>query len=76
LPPDFLLILTFLVSGVDRTNRKHYIRPGVEIVRANSMVTTTNATLPATRAESADMIVLGSLPLLQGEDQADYERWR
>ena len=40
------------------------------------MATTTNATVPATRAETADMTVLGSLPLLQGEDQADYERWR
>jgi len=45
-------------------------------VRANSMVTTTNATLLATHADTADMTVLGSLPLLQGEDQADYQRWR
>ena len=40
------------------------------------MATTTNATVPATRAETADMTVLGSLPLLQGEDRAEYERWR
>ena len=38
------------------------------------MATTTNATVPATRAETADMTVLGSLPLLQGEDRAEYER--
>ena len=40
------------------------------------MATTSNATVPATRAETAEMTVLGSLPLLQGEDRADYERWR
>jgi len=33
----------------------------------------TGATEPATRAESADMTALGSLPLLQGEDRADYK---
>lgn len=38
------------------------------------MVTTTT-TVPATRADTADMTVLGSLPLLQGEDRAEYERW-
>ena len=36
----------------------------------------TNATVPALRAETADMTVLGSLPLLQGENDADYERLR
>jgi len=36
----------------------------------------TNATVPALRAETADMTVLGSLPLLQGEKRADYERLR
>jgi flagellar hook-basal body complex protein FliE len=36
----------------------------------------TNATIPALRAETADMTVLGSLPLLQGENDADYERLR
>ena len=40
------------------------------------MVTTTNATVPATRAETGDMTVLGSLPLLQGEEASDYERLR
>jgi hypothetical protein len=60
---------------LDRTNRKHHIRSEVETVRADAMATTTNATLPATRAETADMTVLGSLPLLQGEDRADYELW-
>jgi hypothetical protein len=48
----------------------------VEIMRADPMATTTNATVPATRAETADVTVLGSLPLLQGEDRAEYERWR
>jgi hypothetical protein len=37
----------------------------------------TNATVPALRAETADMTVLGSLPtLLQGEKDADYKRLR
>ena len=36
----------------------------------------TKATVPALRVETTDMTVLGSLPLLQGEDRADYERWR
>ena len=34
------------------------------------MGTMTNATVPATRAETADMTVLGSLPILSGEDRA------
>jgi hypothetical protein len=61
---------------IERTNHKHYIRSEVEIGRADAMATTSNATVPATRAETAEMTVLGSLPLLQGEDRADYERWR
>jgi hypothetical protein len=36
----------------------------------------TNATIPALRAETTDMTVLGSLPLLQGEKRADYEQLR
>jgi hypothetical protein len=36
----------------------------------------TKATVPALRAETADMTVLGSLPLLQGGKRADYERLR
>jgi hypothetical protein len=36
----------------------------------------TKATVPALRAETAEMTVLGSLPLLQGEKRADYERLR
>jgi hypothetical protein len=36
----------------------------------------TKATVPALRAETAEMTVLGSLPLLQGEKNADYERLR
>jgi hypothetical protein len=36
----------------------------------------TKATVPALRAETTDMTVLGSLPLLQGEKRADYERLR
>jgi hypothetical protein len=40
-------------------------------VRANALVTT-NA--PST--ETVDMTVLGSLPILPGEDPAEYERWR
>ena len=36
----------------------------------------TKATVPTLRAETADMTVLGSLPLLQGEKRADYERFR
>jgi hypothetical protein len=36
----------------------------------------TNVTVPALRAEAADMTVLGSLPLLQGENDADYKRLR
>jgi hypothetical protein len=44
-----------------------------EIERAGDM---TNATLPALRAETTDMTVLGSLPLLQGEKRADYEQLR
>jgi hypothetical protein len=35
-----------------------------------------NATVPAPRAETTDMTVLGPLPLLQGEKRADYERLR
>ena len=36
----------------------------------------TKAIVPALRAETSDMTVLGSLPLLQGEKRADYERLR
>jgi hypothetical protein len=40
------------------------------------MVTMTTAAPPATRAGTADMIVLGSLPILPGEDRTEHERWR
>lgn len=40
------------------------------------MTTRTKAAVPATRAETCDMTVLGSLPLLQGEDRAGYDRLR
>jgi hypothetical protein len=36
----------------------------------------TKATVPALRAETADIIVLGSLPLVQGENNTDYKRLR
>jgi hypothetical protein len=42
-----------------------------EIVSANSLITTN-----APPTETADMTVLGTLPLLQGEDASDYERLR
>jgi len=40
------------------------------------MAKTTSNPPPATRAEIANMTVLGSLPLLPGEDRAEYERLR
>jgi hypothetical protein len=40
------------------------------------MTRKTKAMVPATRAETADMTVFGSPPLLQGEDRGDYERLR
>jgi hypothetical protein len=40
------------------------------------MARTRNAALPATRADIADTAVLGSLPLLPGEDRAEYARFR
>jgi hypothetical protein len=46
----------------------------LEIERAGGDMT--KATVPALRAETADMTALGSLPLLQGEKRADYERLR
>jgi hypothetical protein len=42
-----------------------------EIVSANSLITRN-----APPTETVDMTVLGTLPLLQGEDAADYERLR
>jgi hypothetical protein len=46
-----------------------------EAVSANSLITTTNAA-PATGAETVDVTMLGSLPILPGEDRTEYEQWR